>query len=72
MKKEKNNFETNSFKIVSKLFANFVKELELRIWGSSHLMKQQNLKIDPDKPDIQTEEVRVIQRELWKLIKPEN
>ena len=51
--------------------SNFVKELELRIWGSSHLMKQQNLKIDPGKPGIQMEE-GIIQRELWKLIKPEN
>ena len=45
-----------------------VKELELRIWGSSHLIKQQNLKI---KPGIIAKE-DVIQEELWKLIKPEN
>ena len=48
---------------------NVVKELELRIWGSSQLIKQQNLKI---KPGITTKEDVIIQEELWKLIKPEN
>jgi len=46
---------------------NLEEELELRIWGSSHLIKEQNLKIEPG---ISTAE-GVIQKELWKLIKPE-
>merc|ERR1711971_46046 len=48
---------------------NLEEELELRIWGSSQLIKQQNLKI---KPGITTKEDVIIQEELWKLIKPEN
>ena len=48
---------------------NVVKELELRIWGSSQLIKQQNLKI---KPGITTKEDVIIQEELWKLIKPDS
>ena len=59
-------FETNSFKIVSKLFANFVKELELRIWGSSLTIEQQNLKSEPVIPTNGDD----IQKKLWELIKP--
>ena len=53
---------------LDKRFANFVKELEMRIWGSSHLIAKQNLKSNGDDDD--DGKGADIQKKLWKLVKP--
>merc|ERR1719370_1275136 len=45
---------------------NLEEELELKIWGSSHSIEQQNLKSEPGIPTKDHD----IQEKLWKLIKP--
>ena len=52
--------------LVSKRLANIVKEIELRIWGSSLAIEQQNLKSEPGIPTNGGD----IQKKLWELIKP--